>query len=173
MPVESSFLSVTSMWWLRTRPLTRPVPPYPLPLSTISLWTPLPFLNPTVGISLGMSSSRRHRNTLDTRPPIHREMARQTLNRDAFKKRISVLAVSVPAEKASRFLKSQELRGYVRTTAGFHNVLTGLRRSIIDVPKTKSVIRDPSNPDKRLVLFRVPEFGQFLWCCVPHILDLS
>jgi len=160
------------MWWLRTRPLTRPVPPYPLPLSTISLWTSLPFSNPTVDISLGMSSPR-HRNTLDTGPPIHREMARQTLNRDAFKKRISVLAISVPAEKASRILKSQELRGYVRTTAGFHSVLTGLRRSIINVPKTKSVIHDPSNPDKRLVLFRVPEFGQFLWCCVSHVQDLS
>jgi hypothetical protein len=48
---------------------------------------------------------------VDTRPPIHREMARQALDRDAFKKRVSVLAVSVPPEKASLFLKSQELKG--------------------------------------------------------------
>lgn len=101
------------MWWLRTRPLTRPVPPLPLPLSTISFRIPLPFLNPIADISFGMSSSKRHQNTLDTRPPVHREMAQLTLNRDAFKKRISVLAVSVPPEKASLFLKSQELKGCV------------------------------------------------------------
>jgi hypothetical protein len=113
LPAVSSFLSVTSMWWLRARPLTRPVPSPPLPLSTISLRIPLPFLNPKIDISFGMLSPRRHQNVLDTRPPIHREMAQQTLNRDAFKKRISVLAVSVPVEKASLFLKSQELRGCV------------------------------------------------------------
>ncbi|KAF9650538.1 hypothetical protein BDM02DRAFT_3154834 [Thelephora ganbajun] len=69
-------------------------------------------------------------------------MAQQTLNRDAFNKRASVLAVSIPAEKVSLFLKSQELKG-----------------SIINIPKTKSVVRDPSSPDKRLVLFRVPELA--------------
>jgi len=158
------------MWWLRARPLTRPVPPLPLPLSTISFRIPLPFLNPITDISIGMSSSKRHQNTLDTRPPVHREMARQTLNRDAFKKRISVLAVSVPAEKASLFLKSQELKGCVWKIAGFHSCLIpGPRRSIINIPRTKSVVHDPSNPDKRLVLFRVPEFGQFLLYRVPYI----
>ena len=43
----------------------------------------------------------------------------------------------------------------------FHGLLiAGGHRSIINLPKTKSVVHDPSSPDKRLVLFRVPEFGQ-------------
>ena len=33
-------------------------------------------------------------------------------------------------------------------------------RSIINMPKTKSVVQDPSNPDRKLVLFRVSEFGR-------------
>ena len=95
-------------------------------------------------------------------------MSRQTLNRDAFKKRISVLAVSVPAENASLFLKSQELKGYAGGFAcPYHWLTAGTCRSIINLPKTKSVVHDPSTPDKKLVLFRVPEFGQLLWCCSP------
>ena len=48
-----------------------------------------------------------------------------------------------------------------RNLSNFHGLLiAGERRSIINLPKTKSVVRDPSSPDKRLVLFRVPEFGQ-------------
>ena len=156
--------SVTSMWWLRTtRLLTRLVPPPSSSLSTVSIRTPRPLLNSRTGASFRMSSSKRHQNTLDTRPPIHREMAQQTLDRDAFKRRISVLAVQVPAEKASLFLKSRELKEYVRGLFGLHNRLTvGTCRSIINIPKTKSIVPDPSSPDKRLVLFRVPEFGQFL-----------
>jgi hypothetical protein len=90
-------------------------------------------------------------------------MAQQTLNRDAFKKRISVLAVFVPAEKALLFLKSQELKGWVLGSPGVrHWLIAGPCRSIINIPKTKSIVHDPSNPDKRMVLFRVPEFCQFL-----------
>ena len=63
------------------------------------------------GTPVDMSSSQRHQNTLDTRPPILREMAQLTLNRDAFNKRVPVLAISVPPERASFFLKSQELKG--------------------------------------------------------------
>ena len=92
------------------------------------LFSSLPSLNPTIGI---------------------------------LKKRISVLAVSVPAEKASLFLGSQELPGgrVFGEIAGFHSCLTSnpwtpLRMSIINVPKTTSIVHDPSNPDKRLVPFR-------------------
>jgi len=154
------------MWWLgATGLLTRPVPPPSSSLSIISLRTPRPFLNPRIGVSFRMSSSNRHQNTLDTRPPVHREMAQQALNRDAFKRRISVLAASVPVEKASLFLKSQELKGCVRGICGLCSCLiVGTSRSIINIPKTKSIVHDPSSPDKRLVLFRFPEFGQFLRC---------
>lgn len=107
--------SIASMWWLRTaRLLTRSVPPPSLSLPPISPQTLRLFLNPRIGTSFRMSSPKRHQNTLNTRPPVHREMAQQALSRDAFKKRISVLAVSVPPEKASLFLKSQELKGCVR-----------------------------------------------------------
>jgi hypothetical protein len=41
-------------------------------------------------------------------------------------------------------------------------LITSVRRSVINIPKTRSVVQDPSNPDKRLVLLRVPEFGLFL-----------
>ena len=34
-------------------------------------------------------------------------------------------------------------------------------------------MRDPSNSDKRLVLFRVPEFGQFLWWYTPRVRDVG
>lgn len=108
-----SFCSVAPMRWLRTtRLVTRPVPPPHLSLSLISPRTTRPSSN--LRVVTGMSSLKRHQNTLDTRPPVHRDMYRQTLDPDAFKKRISVLAVSVPAEKASLFIKSQELKGYAR-----------------------------------------------------------
>lgn len=91
-------------------------------------------------------------------------MSQRTLDRDAFKKQISVLAVSVPAEKASSLLKSQELKGCARGLFAPHSLLTtGTCRSIINIPKTKSVVQDPSSPDMRLVLFRVADFGQFHW----------
>ena len=103
---------VTSMRWLGSRLLTR-LARRSLPLPTTPLRTPRPVLSPEIEPLFRMSPPERHQNALDTRPPIRREMAQQTLNRDAFKKRISVLAASVPADKASLFLKSQELRGCV------------------------------------------------------------
>jgi len=51
-------------------------------------------------------------------------MSQQTLDRDAFKKRIPVLAVSTPAENASFFLKSQELKGFVLRVVRLRNWLT-------------------------------------------------
>ena len=148
------------MWWLRTaRLLARPGLP-PLSSSLVSFPTLRPFFNPATR----MSSFKRYQNTLDTRPPINREMAQQSLDRSAFKKRITVLAASVPAEKASFFLKSQELKGSVASVRlPSRRLTTGTCRSIINIPKTKSIVQDPSNPQKRLVLFRVPEFGQFLF----------
>ena len=43
-------------------------------------------------------------------------------------------------------------------TSLYRWLIMGTCRSIINIPKTKSVVQDPSSPDNRLVLFRVPEF---------------
>ena len=90
-------------------------------------------------------------------------MAQQTLNRDAFRKRISVLAVPVPAEKSSFFIKSPELKGCICPVFGHRHdwLITSDCSSILNLPKMKSVVPDPSDPQGRLVLFRVPEFGRF------------
>jgi hypothetical protein len=89
-------------------------------------------------------------------------MAQQTLDRGAFKKQITVLAASVPVEKSSLFLKSQELKGCeTRVRLYLQPAYHGAYRSIINIPKTKSIVQDPSDPQKRLLLFRVSEFGQF------------
>lgn len=57
-----------------------------------------------------MSSRQLH--SLDTSPPVHREMT-QTLQRDAFKKSLTVLAASVPPEQAGLILTAEPLRGSV------------------------------------------------------------
>lgn len=70
----------------------------------------------------------------------------------------------MPAEKASSFLKSQELKGSVASVRQPSRRLTTVTyRSIINIPKTRRIVQDPSDPQRRLVLFRVPEFGLFLF----------
>lgn len=60
--------------------------------------------------TIKMSSRQLH--SLDTSPPVHREMT-QTLQRDAFKKSLTVLAASVPPEQAGLILTAEPLRGSV------------------------------------------------------------
>ena len=108
---QVDFCSVTPMRWLRTtRLLTRTVLPSALSLSLIAPWTTRPFSNLRIGTRM---SSKRHENApIPNLRSIGKCLYRlSSLDCDAFKKRISVLAVSVPAEKASLFLKSQELKG--------------------------------------------------------------
>ncbi|KAG2156542.1 Met-10+ like-protein-domain-containing protein [Suillus bovinus] len=77
--------------------------------------------------------------TLDTSPPVHRWMD-TTLQRDAFKKTIPVLAARVPASKTGSLLKSDVMR-----------------KSLMDLPKVRSVLRDPHDDLQRLVLLNVSE----------------
>ncbi|EPQ60251.1 hypothetical protein GLOTRDRAFT_102061 [Gloeophyllum trabeum ATCC 11539] len=82
----------------------------------------------------------RRRSELDASPPVHRGM-KDTLDKSVFRKTLPVLAARVPSPKAGLFLKSE-----------------ALRRSIINLPKIRSVVPDPSDSkDTRLVLFRVSE----------------
>ncbi|TFK56856.1 hypothetical protein OE88DRAFT_1709346 [Heliocybe sulcata] len=84
----------------------------------------------------------RHRSDLDASPPVHREMG-DSLDRSVFHKSLPVLAARVPSPKAGILLKSE-----------------ALKRCIIDLPKIKSVLSDPTGAkDTRLVLFRVAQEG--------------
>ncbi|KIK87033.1 hypothetical protein PAXRUDRAFT_831869 [Paxillus rubicundulus Ve08.2h10] len=77
---------------------------------------------------------------LDTSPPVHRWM-KDSLDRTAFHKSLRVLGVCVPATRTTTILKSEPLKRY-----------------IIDLPKIRSVIWDPSGEkDRRVVLLKVTE----------------
>ncbi|KAG1757249.1 Met-10+ like-protein-domain-containing protein [Suillus lakei] len=104
--------------------------------------------------------------TLDVSPPVHRWM-NTTLDRDAFKKTIPVLAARVPASKTGSLLKSDVMK-----------------KSLMDLPKVRSVLRDPRDDLDRLVLLNVsedaslsPEVRNFLQeqsaTLVMHNLDLT
>ncbi|KAG1795502.1 Met-10+ like-protein-domain-containing protein [Suillus subaureus] len=77
--------------------------------------------------------------TLDVSPPVHHWM-NTTLDRDAFKKTIPVLAARVPASKTGSLLKSDVMK-----------------KSLMDLPKVHSVLRDPHNDLERLILLNVSE----------------
>ena len=95
--------------------------------------------------------------TLDVSPPVHRWM-NTTLDRDAFKKTVPVLAARVPAAKTGFLLKSDVLKKYVTPAfQGLHLII--FRRSLMDLPKLRSVLRDPHDDHARLVLLNVSEDG--------------
>ncbi|KAF8640691.1 hypothetical protein AX17_000347 [Amanita inopinata Kibby_2008] len=82
---------------------------------------------------------------LDASPPIHREM-RDRLDRSAFQKTLSVLAARVPPKKTGNLLKAPPMK-----------------RALMDLPKIRTVVPDPSNPDgDRLVLLRVANEADLL-----------
>jgi tRNA (guanine37-N1)-methyltransferase len=89
---------------------------------------------------------------LDTTPPIHREM-RDALDRSAFKKSIPVLAARVKPSETNKILKAPVLKNL-----------------ILDLPKIRTVIRDPTaSSDTNLVLLwtnneaeLTPDARQFL-----------
>ncbi|KAG1773006.1 Met-10+ like-protein-domain-containing protein, partial [Suillus occidentalis] len=77
--------------------------------------------------------------TLDVSPPVHRWM-NTALQRDVFKRTIPVLAARVPASKTGFMLKSGVMKKY-----------------LMDLPKVRSVLRDPHDDLERLVLLNVSE----------------
>jgi tRNA (guanine37-N1)-methyltransferase len=98
--------------------------------------------------------------TLDVSPPtIHRGM-KGPLDRGAFRKSVTILAARVPATKVGLVLKSETMRRssdpeFCRTTH-----LCFLNRSLMNLPKIRNVVANPSDPDgDRLVLLRVSDEG--------------
>ncbi|KAF8560111.1 hypothetical protein OG21DRAFT_1492514 [Imleria badia] len=90
--------------------------------------------------TINLSTTRQMQCGLDTSPPIHRWM-RESLDRNAFRTSLHVLGVRVPANKTTSILRSELLKRY-----------------IIDLPKIKSVVWDPSgNQDRRIILLKVKE----------------
>lgn len=61
------------------------------------------------------TTNMTRRSSVDTRPPVHREM-KDKLERSLFRKTVEVLAVKVPPAKAGTILKSPSMRGYVYAT---------------------------------------------------------
>ncbi|KAG8219580.1 Met-10+ like-protein-domain-containing protein, partial [Butyriboletus roseoflavus] len=77
---------------------------------------------------------------LDTSPPVHRWM-KDSLDRGAFRTSLQVLGVRVPVNKTMNMLKSELLKRY-----------------IVDLPRIKSVVWDPSGEqDRRVILLKVDE----------------
>lgn len=75
---------------------------------------------------------------LDASPPIY-SGSKGTLDKSAFRKSLDVLAAKVPAAQTGILLKADPLK-----------------RSIMDLPKVRSVVVDPSDPvGSRLILLRV------------------
>ena len=87
------------------------------------------------------------------------------LDKEAFCKTISVLAAKVPPEKAGVLLNAPALRKcvHLRPTSALRARDTDLRpdflRSLLDVPKVKSVARGPNQ--ERLVLLKFTNKGAF------------
>ncbi|PPQ66369.1 hypothetical protein CVT26_011088 [Gymnopilus dilepis] len=77
---------------------------------------------------------------LDASPPPY-EGPRDRLDKDAFKKKLTVLGARVAPEKTRVLLKANELK-----------------EALMDLPKIRTVVSDPSQPDgDRLVLLRMSE----------------
>lgn len=79
------------------------------------------------------------------------------LQRDAFKKTIPILAAKVSASKTGSLLKSDIMKKYV--TSAVQIISNILRRSLMNLPKVRSVLRDPHDDLERLVLLNVSEDG--------------
>jgi tRNA (guanine37-N1)-methyltransferase len=91
-------------------------------------------------LTINFSTKQQMQCGLDTSPPIHRWM-KDKLDRNAFHTSLQVLGLRVPANKTASILKSEHLKRY-----------------IIDFPKIKNVIWDPSGEqDRRVILLKVTE----------------
>jgi tRNA (guanine37-N1)-methyltransferase len=98
--------------------------------------------------------------TLDTSPPKVRIMA-DSLDVNAFRKSIPILAVRIPAVKTALVLKSASMKRFSRIRLySYLEVMMKLLRFLLDLPKFRSVVRDSSDSDgDRLVLLRVSDEG--------------
>ncbi|KAG8805577.1 tRNA(m(1)G37)methyltransferase, partial [Serendipita sp. 400] len=79
-------------------------------------------------------------------PPIHRLEPGEPLNRDEFRKSISVFGLKIPASRTTEFMRTKELKG-----------------SLLQLPKIKTVVQLEGDNDARILLLdfyqadRLPE----------------
>ena len=88
------------------------------------------------------------------------------LDKDRFRKSVAVLAARVPAVKTGLILRSNATRRSNLNHAFLRNQLTISISYIIDIPRIRSVVPNPTDPDEgRLVLLRVANEGMRLLVC--------
>ncbi|KAL0951633.1 hypothetical protein HGRIS_008313 [Hohenbuehelia grisea] len=86
-----------------------------------------------------LTLAMRRQITLDASPPVHRGM--MELDQTVFQKTVPVLAARVPASKTGLILKSDQMK-----------------KSLMNLPKVRSVVQDPADPNgARLLLLRVSD----------------
>jgi tRNA (guanine37-N1)-methyltransferase len=96
---------------------------------------------------------------LDTSPPTYCG-DKGTLEKSAFQKSLQVLAAQFPAAQTNIMLKAVPLKWYRRSHRSKSFDPLFLTRSIMDLPKVRSVVVDPSDPlGGRLILLRVSTEG--------------
>ncbi|EKM84070.1 hypothetical protein AGABI1DRAFT_32708 [Agaricus bisporus var. burnettii JB137-S8] len=80
---------------------------------------------------------------LDASPPSY-QGPKDRLDKSAFHKTLTVLSARVPPNKTGQLLKARELKG-----------------ALMDLPKIRSVVSDPENPNgSRLVLLRTVKYSE-------------
>ncbi|VDB87523.1 unnamed protein product [Peniophora sp. CBMAI 1063] len=102
------------------------------------------------------------RSTLDVSPPIVRGM--EKLDRSVFRRTVPLLAVQVPPAKTAEILRSPVLK-----------------KAVLTLPKVKTVVPDPANPNgPRLLLLRTQieaelsrEIKEFLSSHDAHLVDYT
>lgn len=87
------------------------------------------------------------------------------LDKSAFLKALPVLAAKVDPAKTGVLLKAPALKRYVMLCISIRRIqrmdgCRGLPRSLIDVPKVKSVVRGPNQ--ERLVLLKYSDQGAYI-----------
>ncbi|PPQ63825.1 hypothetical protein CVT24_009775 [Panaeolus cyanescens] len=98
---------------------------------------------------------------LDASPPPYTG-SRDALDKSLFHKKLTVIGAKTAPERTRVLLKANELRKYVPymrlTLLQVVNAATRWSSCLMDLPKVRTVVSDPSQPDgDRLVLLRVSE----------------
>jgi tRNA (guanine37-N1)-methyltransferase len=111
------------------------------------------------GLNTSTIRKMSQRTFLDPAPPIY-SGDKGTLDKSVFRKSLDVLAAKVPAAQTGIMLKAGPLKRYLQSYLSRTSNLSVYPRSIMDLPKVRSVVVDPSDPiGGRLILFRVSNEG--------------
>lgn len=124
----------------------------------------LPFALPPLRTMASTAQPPASASLRTLRPPSYPGM--MELDRSKFNLTIPVVTARVPAATVGAVLKNPMLRGYVHfllsildSTIRFSPMICKMseadRRQLVDIPKTKSVLVNPNEPESRKVLLRV------------------